>query len=259
VARTNRDMAILLLLLLLWMLRTMKVMMMMMMILMVFAVMDVIISTKMIHAFHIQQQQRMVDRIRINHVSRTPTRRTGNSMKLYHSNSNNDNIEGKNNVWSRPELFGTSLIEQTLEEMSNNSNNSDGTILIQGGNEAVKGSALTSSNNSKEERKRQRRSLQQAKVPNFEQYVQSKAASLSDSSSSSLSIFHRKELPSILQLNIGLYCNQACQHCHGRVLLYLLYVDSFVDSNRSFLTLSSLLINLSPLLQFYLLQSTKLN
>ena len=112
-----------------------------------------------------------------------------------------DQIKIIKKKWRRPELFGQSLIEQTMNEITNLK---DGSVKEE---EQIQ---LT-----KEERTAQRRSLQQAKsVPNFEQHVHAMAAD-SVSSAAPLQLLHRKSVPTILQINIGLYCNQACQHCHG--------------------------------------------
>ena len=118
-----------------------------------------------------------------------------------------DQIKIIKKKWRRPELFGQSLIEQTMNEITNLK---DGSVKEE---EQIQ---LT-----KEERTAQRRSLQQAKsVPNFEQHVHAMApAADSSSSASPLQLLHRKSVPTILQINIGLYCNQACQHCHGMLLV----------------------------------------
>lgn len=120
-----------------------------------------------------------------------------------------DQIKIIKKKWRRPELLGQSLIEQTMNEITNQkSNEKNSATLIN--------VPLT-----KEERIAQRRSLQQAKsVPNFEQHVHAMAAATASTTtttttSSPLQLLNRKSIPTILQINIGLYCNQACQHCHG--------------------------------------------
>jgi len=55
-----------------------------------------------------------------------------------------------------------------------------------------------------EERKNRRRALDKLGIPSFHQFLDSQPTPLSIS----------RQLPSVLQLNIGLYCNQACGHCH---------------------------------------------
>ena len=55
----------------------------------------------------------------------------------------------------------------------------------------------------KEERARRRRALDGLGVPSFEEYLSSKGGKELE-----------REPTTILQVNIGLYCNQACSHCH---------------------------------------------
>jgi hypothetical protein len=110
--------------------------------------------------------------------------------------------------WRRPELFGQSLIEQTLNDIQKTT--------------ATTADAASMIKLTKEERTAQRRSLRQAtNIPNFEQHVHAMAPSSSSSSTSPLQLLHRKSIPSILQINIGLYCNQACQHCHGTFMRWV--------------------------------------
>jgi sulfatase maturation enzyme AslB (radical SAM superfamily) len=54
----------------------------------------------------------------------------------------------------------------------------------------------------KEERKQRQRALDSLGIPSFRDFVHREHQSLT-----------RKQTE-ILQLNIGLYCNQACSHCH---------------------------------------------
>jgi len=90
------------------------------------------------------------------------------------------------NEWRRKDLFGKSLVDQTLQELEQNP-----------APEAV----LT-----KEERTMRRRALDDLGVPAFHTFMPSSALTSDDR-------LTRKE-PTLLQLNIGLYCNQACGHCH---------------------------------------------
>lgn len=85
----------------------------------------------------------------------------------------------KASKWRRKDLFGQSLVDQTLAEMEDQSPKKP--IL------------------SKEERTLRRRALDDLGVAPFSNFLPAE--------------FDRK-LPTILQLNIGLYCNQACEHCH---------------------------------------------
>jgi hypothetical protein len=121
----------------------------------------------------------------------------------------------------------SSLIEQTLQQMQEESLRPEFQPL------------------SKEERLAQRRSVNNIQqIPNFAQYVvqqqqqpmvhpiqEEESATTTtttttvggtrreDVATSLLSvptILRRHPHPSVLQINIGLYCNQACHHCHGR-------------------------------------------
>jgi len=96
--------------------------------------------------------------------------------------------------WRRPDLFGTSLVEQTVAEME-----------MEDTAQAAATAATT-----KEERTRRRRALDALGVPSFSDYLQSKQQLVPVDTQ----LNNRRRLPTVLQLNIGLYCNQACGHCH---------------------------------------------
>ncbi|GAX25022.1 hypothetical protein FisN_2Lh306 [Fistulifera solaris] len=87
----------------------------------------------------------------------------------------------KTQKWRRKDLFGQSLVEQTLAGMEDSSTKPKPILM------------------SKEERTLRRRALNDLGVKRFSDFLPAN--------------FDRK-LPTILQLNIGLYCNQACDHCH---------------------------------------------
>eukprot|EP01083_Nonionella_stella_P241107 842213_1 len=53
-----------------------------------------------------------------------------------------------------------------------------------------------------DDRKRQRRSLERYDIPNFDEFLSLKNIP-----------FNRLETQ-VLQVNIGLHCNQSCNHCH---------------------------------------------
>ncbi len=53
-----------------------------------------------------------------------------------------------------------------------------------------------------EQRKQERRSLDGYDIPNFDSFLEEKA------------IPFTRTPTNILQVNIGLYCNQSCNHCH---------------------------------------------
>jgi hypothetical protein len=90
----------------------------------------------------------------------------------------------KANPWRIPDATTVpSLIEETLEQMNNAAIPADFQPLT------------------KEERIAQRRSVQN--IPNVPLF--------SELGGTLMRLPH----PTILQINIGLYCNQACHHCHG--------------------------------------------
>ena len=88
----------------------------------------------------------------------------------------------------------TSLIEETLQEMDN-----DPTLASVLKDIKEKGQKRLTL----DERKKRRRSLSTTRVPSFWEFV-------TEQHNCALT-----RLPtSIFQMNIGLYCNQACNHCH---------------------------------------------
>lgn len=99
----------------------------------------------------------------------------------------------KREQWRRKDLFGTSLLDQTLEELENDADFQDTAKRLQ----SMGAQAMT-----KEERTQRRRALDSLGVPEFNTFLKQKNISL------------QRKLPQVLQINIGLYCNQACAHCH---------------------------------------------
>lgn len=104
--------------------------------------------------------------------------------------------------WRRKDLFGTSLLEQTLKEMEASPPPIDQLLT-------------------KEERTVRRRALDSLGIPPFAKYLQDRG----------LGPLKRKSKVSVLQLNIGLYCNQACSHCH--VESSPLLVDKMMQSSTA--------------------------
>lgn len=104
--------------------------------------------------------------------------------------------------WRRKDLFGTSLLDQTLKEMEASPPPTDQLLT-------------------KEERTARRRALDSLGIPSFAKYLQEK----------DLGPLKRKPTVSVLQLNIGLYCNQACSHCH--VESSPLLVDKMMKSSTA--------------------------
>lgn len=113
--------------------------------------------------------------------------------------------------WRRHDLFGKSIIDQTKEEMSSNAE------FIE---TAEKLKEIGLQGMSKEERTKRRRALDSLGVPSFNTFLAQKLDSKDeDKGHASASddvmpkILHRKDTE-VLQLNVGLFCNQACAHCH---------------------------------------------
>mmetsp|Transcript_18184 Transcript_18184/g.32497 ORF Transcript_18184/g.32497 Transcript_18184/m.32497 type:complete len:469 (+) Transcript_18184:60-1466(+) len=119
--------------------------------------------------------------------------------------------------WSRPDLQGSSLVEDTLQQMESDVEFQELTKKI---------AKIGVDGMTKEERAKRRRALDEIGVPNFLQFVaehkeddDDENTSTNDADTSSSPVKSRTEQlyrsePTILQLNIGLYCNQACNHCH---------------------------------------------
>lgn len=109
----------------------------------------------------------------------------------------------KKQDWSRPDLQGSSLVEDTLQEMEDD-------VEFQALTKKI--AKIGVDGMTKEERTARRRALDELGVPNFMKFV-----SETDADNNTAEIknnqLHRSQ-PTILQLNIGLYCNQACNHCH---------------------------------------------
>jgi len=110
--------------------------------------------------------------------------------------SSSKNKKSVKEQWRRHDLFGSSIVDQTLEELEDdaefqNTRQRMETIGLEG---------MT-----KEERTQRRRALTKLGVPPFAKFVREQTAGAP--------VLQRK-LPTVLQINIGLYCNQACGHCH---------------------------------------------
>ena len=99
----------------------------------------------------------------------------------------------KRKRWRRKDLFGTSLLDQTLTELENDAEFQ---------NSAKRMETLGAKALSKEESTKRRRALDSLGVPGFSTFLKEKNISI------------QRKLPQVLQINIGLYCNQACAHCH---------------------------------------------
>lgn len=117
----------------------------------------------------------------------------------------------KENKWRRRDLFGQSIIEQTKQEMAEN---------LEFQETAKKLAKIGLEGMSKEERIKRRRALDSLGVPSFQEFLAQKlnvedgsSTGTGSGSSSSTSPLWRSDAQ-VLQLNVGLFCNQACGHCH---------------------------------------------
>lgn len=88
----------------------------------------------------------------------------------------------------------TSLIPETLDEMASDTEFQQTAARLQRLGQA----AMT-----REEKQKRQRSLDKIGVPSFGAMVKERGG-----------ISMKRQEAAILQLNIGLYCNQACSHCH---------------------------------------------
>jgi radical SAM/Cys-rich protein len=100
------------------------------------------------------------------------------------------------NKWRRRDLFGTTLLDQTMLDLETDE---DFQLTAQ------KYKTMGAASMSKEERTQRRRALDSLGVPEFNTFL---AQQLQTDG------LLQRQLPQVLQINIGLYCNQACGHCH---------------------------------------------
>ncbi len=134
-----------------------------------------------------------VDAFSVGPSPRSASARTWLSLKsaLTTSSSSPDSIEG-------------SLVAQTLEKMKSDEDFQDISKRIK----RIGADGMT-----REERFTRRRALTELGVPNFMQFVTEK--NVDDTAGGAIRNMQLyRSQPTILQLNIGLYCNQACSHCH---------------------------------------------
>lgn len=130
-------------------------------------------------------------RINVDAFSASPSRSALARRWLSLQSTTDNNLEG-------------SLVSQTLEKMESDEEFQEISRRIQ----RIGADGMT-----REERFKRRRALTELGVPNFVQFVTEK--SVDDTADGAIRNMHLyRSQPTILQLNIGLYCNQACSHCH---------------------------------------------
>lgn len=115
-------------------------------------------------------------------------------------------LEPKKKEWRRKDLFGSSIVDQTIEELEQD-------VEFQETQSRL--STLGQEGMTKEERTQRRRALTNLGVPPFAKFLTQELVDDDKEDTKRKKPFRleRKE-PKILQINIGLYCNQACAHCH---------------------------------------------
>jgi len=141
-----------------------------------------------------------------------------------------DKNEEDENKWRRTDLFGSSLVDQTIDELKKN-------MEFQSTQKRIEKVGLAGI--SREERIQRRRALDQLNVQPFARFLSEKmneqksikepsleaASTCAETKDSEQAIVApkpkrakpyvlKRKAPTILQINIGLYCNQACGHCH---------------------------------------------
>ena len=97
--------------------------------------------------------------------------------------------------WRRKDLFGESLVEQTMKDIEQDADFQK---------TAARYAELGAEKVTREERAVRRRALDDLGIPSFASFLATKMDGKK----------LERRAPAILQINIGLYCNQACGHCH---------------------------------------------
>mmetsp|Transcript_28519 Transcript_28519/g.69114 ORF Transcript_28519/g.69114 Transcript_28519/m.69114 type:complete len:446 (+) Transcript_28519:541-1878(+) len=109
-------------------------------------------------------------------------------------------LEPKKKKWRREDLFGSSIVDQTLQELEDDDD-------FQATKEKLQ--EIGQEGMSKEERAQRRRALDKLGVEPFAKFLRKEMDTVDDKP-----FVLKRQTPTILQINIGLYCNQACGHCH---------------------------------------------
>ena len=109
-------------------------------------------------------------------------------------------LEPKKAQWRRKELFGSSIVDQTMKELEEDEE-------FQATKKRLKD--IGQEGMTKEERTKRRRALDNLGVQPFSKFLREEMKT-----EGSKPFLLERKAPTILQINIGLYCNQACAHCH---------------------------------------------
>ena len=124
-------------------------------------------------------------------------------------------LNAAENEWRRADLFGSTLVNQTMEDLAKDEDFQTTQKRI--GEIGLEGI-------SREERIRRRRALDQLNVQPFAKFLTQQMKSTQHSAEvldaeapkpkAVKPYVLKRKPPTVLQINIGLYCNQACGHCH---------------------------------------------
>lgn len=136
--------------------------------------------------------------------------RSSSSTSL--KSTTDESIAAKRSQWSRPDLQGQTLIDDTLIQLETDTEFQEMSRQLKDfGKEGV---ARAERVKRREERAKRRRALDELGVPNFMKFVSEKDEGTKSAVNPVRDGKLYRSKPTILQLNIGLYCNQACSHCH---------------------------------------------
>jgi len=116
---------------------------------------------------------------------------------------NNNELPSVSQKWIREDLFGESLIGETLASLETDVDFQRTVERM----DSIGAAAMT-----REERTQRRRALEDLGVPDWLTVVANKKTQ--HLQAPQLPLPMRRHTPTLLQVNIGLYCNQACAHCH---------------------------------------------
>ncbi len=115
--------------------------------------------------------------------------------------------------WIRKDLFGKSLVDQTLKVLDTN-------VAFQEELKQIK--TLGLEERTKKEVLERQEALNAVGVSDFLHFVHDKQNPFTKAARAVLNVFKKnrqpqgfvRKTPQVLQLSLGSYCNQACEHCH---------------------------------------------
>lgn len=108
--------------------------------------------------------------------------------------------------WIRGDLFGESLVSDTLSSLETDEDFRETAARVE---------RLGLAGVTREERARRRRALEDLGVPNWLEVVAAGGTTTTTTNADATAAPPlKRRSPTLLQVNVGLYCNQACGHCH---------------------------------------------